>query len=146
MVDVWLADGLQLSLGPRQKGSCSQNKIANISVNYNKYNKFTNQLPNYSGHFLFVTFPYPTKNQPPVNLPGVLPSLKRTAKAPENRPGPKRKVVSNHQFSGTMLVSGRVRVMKSLCFFFKHPRRKQGLQLLQQMPLSTVQLLGLEID
>ena len=39
-------------------------------------------------------------------------SLKRTAKAPENRPGPKRKQSSsNHPFSGannTMLVSGRV--------------------------------------
>ena len=36
-------------------------------------------------------------------------SLKLTAKAPENRPGPKRKrSYSNHPFSGAMLVSGRV--------------------------------------
>ena len=38
-----------------------------------------------------------------------VPSLKLTAKAPENRPKPKRKgSSSNHQFSGAMLVSGRV--------------------------------------
>jgi len=38
-----------------------------------------------------------------------LPSLKLTAKAPENRPGPKRKQsYSNHPFSGAMLVLGRV--------------------------------------
>ena len=36
-------------------------------------------------------------------------SLKLTANAPENRPGPKRKrSYSNHPFSGAMLVSGRV--------------------------------------
>ena len=40
-----------------------------------------------------------------------LPSLKLTAKAPENRPGPKRKGLSSkHPFSGAnlLLVSGRV--------------------------------------
>ena len=36
--------------------------------------------------------------------------------APENRPGPIRKgSSSNHQFSGAMLVSGRVRVMIFVC-------------------------------
>ena len=38
-----------------------------------------------------------------------LPSLKLTAKAPENRPGPNRKVVfQSHPFSEAMLVSGMV--------------------------------------
>ncbi len=42
-------------------------------------------------------------------------SLKLTAKAPENRPGPKRKsILKKHPFSGAMLVSGRVTFMVHL--------------------------------
>ena len=42
---------------------------------------------------------------------GIVPSLKLTAKAPENRPSPKRKGSSpNHHFSGAMLVLGSVAV------------------------------------
>ena len=41
----------------------------------------------------------------------VIPSLKLTAKAPENRPGPNRKVVFQPSiFRGDLLVSGRVYV------------------------------------
>ena len=46
-------------------------------------------------------------------------SLKLTAKAPENRPGPKRKrSYSNHPFSGAMLVSGRVDFAEIMGFPF----------------------------